>query len=314
MKKILIFGTGFIANALIQHINSVYTGTKISVIYNKTRIKGENAEGITQYSLDDNLKNVLSIEKPSYIVCLYGISFVPSNIDPMESIDKNVLTTLNFLEIIYQTGYAENLEKILIIGSASEYGKFYKEAISEDFKLHPTSLYGLSKIFLYNTALYYKERGLPIVYGRQYNTIGVDQRDVFALPSFARQVAKIEKGLQEPIMDVGDLTQERDLLDVRDTVLAYTLLLKKGEIGEVYNIASGNYTSMENVVNILLEQSSIAMADIKIESNVKKFSENNSLSKRLWGDISKLRSLGFKPKYTLKETTLDILNYWRANV
>ena len=314
MEKLLIFGTGFISDSLIEYVQSNYKKTKIIIIYNFHKITGNAGENIIQYSINDDVKKILLFEKPTHIVCLKGMSFVSSNIDPVTSINNNVLVTLNFLENIFLSGYMEKLKKVLIIGSASEYGKFYSEPIQENYQLHPTSLYGLGKIFLYNSALFYKDRGMPIVYVRQFNTVGPNQRDQFALPAFAKQIAKIEKGVQEKTISVGDLTQERDFLDVRDTVAAYILLLEKGVIGEVYNVASGRCISMQNVLNLFIMNTSMAISDIKMVENKELFSEKNSLSKRLWGDVTKIRSLGFKPIYKLEETILDILNYWRLNV
>ena len=146
-----------------------------------------------------------------------------------------------------------NIEKILVIGSASEYGKFYDTAITENFPLHPTSLYGLDKICLYNASMYYYERGLPIVHVRQFNTTGPLQRETFVLPSFCKQAAEIEKGIREPKMFVGDLNQERDFIDIRDTCRAYSLLFEEGLAGQVYNVSSGNCISINELLYIVLK-------------------------------------------------------------
>jgi GDP-4-dehydro-6-deoxy-D-mannose reductase len=202
----------------------------------------------------------------------------------------------------------------LIIGSASEYGKFYDKPIKEDFILHPTSLYGLSKIFLYNAATYFLERGLPIVYVRQFNTIGVGQRDDFVFSSFSRSIVEIEKKLTPPVLHVGDLTQERDFLDVRDTCLAYDILMEKGVVGETYNVASGLYISIEVLLYAMVENSMLNLETLEIIQNKNLFSKEASLSKRLHADIEKLKKLNFQPKFSLKDSIIDSLEYWRAHV
>lgn len=68
---------------------------------------------------------------------------------------------------------------------------------------------------------YYCRKSLPLVYVRQFNTIGVGQQDKFVLPSFVKQLVKIEKGFQEKRIKVGDLTQEREFINVKDSCKAY---------------------------------------------------------------------------------------------
>ena len=162
--------------------------------------------------------------------------------------------------------------------------------------------------------MYFVERGLPIVYIRQFNTVGIGQRDSFVFSSFSKNIVKIEKNLSEPILNVGDLSQERDFLDVRDTCMAYYILMEKGIIGETYNVASGDYISIEKLLYAMIEKSNLSKHDLKIIENKNLFSKEASLSKRLHADINKLKTLGFKPKYKLEDTIQDILEYWRKNV
>jgi nucleoside-diphosphate-sugar epimerase len=83
------------------------------------------------------------------------------------------------------------------------------------------------------------EDGVDVVVTRSFNHTGPGQPPTFVAPSFARQLARIERGLQEPVLKVGNLDALRDLTDVRDVVRAYTALMASGATGEVYNVASG---------------------------------------------------------------------------
>ena len=87
---------------------------------------------------------------------------------------------------------------------------------------------------------------------RPFNHTGPGQEPRFAAPAFAEQIAKIELGMQGPVLLVGDLTPERDFLDVRDVCEAYLCALCHGEIGETYNIASGTPRSIQSVLEGLL--------------------------------------------------------------
>ena len=282
------------------------------VLFNKHKIEGFSNK--RQFSMDGDIENLLYLEKPNYIIMLHGNSFVSDNTSIESSTNDNMLKATYFLEKLYETKFHENIEKIILVGSASEYGKFYNKPIKEDFPLHPTSLYGLSKILLYNASKYFIDRGLPIIYVRQFNTVGQGQRDTFVFPSFAKNIAMIEKKTYKPVLNVGDLSQERDFIDIRDTCAAYELLMEKGEAGEAYNVASGEYVSIDELLKNIIKQSSLSYTDLEINENVNLFLKEASLSKRLHADISKIKELGFKRRYTLDETIKDILEYWRKNV
>lgn len=310
--KIFIYGSGFIARNLIEYFQNYGTNIQIVLAYNHHML--ENSKNIKQVSMNENIENILIEEKPEYVIVLQGNSFVANNTDIESSTHDNMLKSATFLEKIYDSSVKEFIKKILVVGSASEYGKFYDKPIKEDFSLHPTSLYGLSKIFLYNASMYFVERGLPIVYIRQFNTVGLGQRDSFVFSSFSKNIVQIEKNLAEPVLNVGDLSQERDFLDVRDTCLAYSILMQDGIVGETYNVASGDYISIEKLLHLMIEKSNLSIEALKIIENKNLFSKEASLSNRLHADIEKLKELGFKPKYCLEDTIIDILEYWRENV
>ncbi len=312
MKKILIFGTGFIATNLVQYFKLQDNEVECCIVYNKHKL--ENNLNVKQYSITDDIEKVFDIEKPDWIIMLLGNSVVSNNTNIQESVNDNVLKSSKFLEILYEKKLCKNIKKIILVGSASEYGKFYDKPIKEDFNLHPTSIYGLSKILLFKVFEYFVERGLPIVYIRQFNTIGIGQRDKFVFPAFIKDTIKIEEKKTEAVLNVGDLEQERDFIDVRDTCSAYELLLKKGKIGEVYNVASGKFIKINNILNQIIDKSKVSNDLIKINKNPNLFSKEVSLSKRLHADITKILDLGFKIKYTIEDTIVDSFEYWRKNV
>ena len=97
---------------------------------------------------------------------------------------------------------------------------------------------------------------------RPFNHIGPGQGEQFVTAAFARQVAAIEAGLQEPVLRVGNLSAERDFTDVRDMVRAYYLAITQGEPGAVYNIGSGRGTADFHILDTLLSMSKV---DVRVE-------------------------------------------------
>jgi GDP-4-dehydro-6-deoxy-D-mannose reductase len=312
-KKLLIFGSGFMARYIIAEAVSC-GDIEVRILYNSHPLV--DSPKFIQRSIHEVDQEEYTQEfSPHYIICLQGSSFVPDNKRLIHAIETNVVITLSFLEkVVLSESIRRCLEKIIIVGSAGEYGRTYEEPIAENFPLHPSSIYVLTKIFLFNMAMYYKEKGLPIVYTRQFNCTGPHQRETFLIPSLCSQIARIEKKLQPANLTIGDVTQERDFIDVRDAAKAYLILLSQGNIGEVYNIGSGTSVSVGHVLNTVIECSKLQRSDIHVTVNKDLFSKDHSLSNRILADTKKLQSLHFTPQYTLQQTIRDTLQYWRNNV
>ena len=93
--------------------------------------------------------------------------------------------------------------------------------------------------------------GVDVVRVRPFNHTGPGQSPHFVVPAFASQIARIEEGLQEPVMKVGNLEAARDFADVRDVVRGYHLAVMQGEPGEVYNLASGRAYPISELLETL---------------------------------------------------------------
>ncbi|HOI90168.1 MAG TPA: GDP-mannose 4,6-dehydratase [Candidatus Rifleibacterium sp.] len=310
-SKLLIFGSGFISKGIIREAR--YNNYLIKLLYNSHKVEG--CPDLDQRSIAEvDVLSLMRDFRPDFIVCLQGNSFVPDNKNLRSSIDTNVIIPLSALEIILEyVKEGNSIKKIVMAGSAAEYGRSYHEPISEEFPLHPASIYGLTKIFLYNMSIYYKEKGLPIVYARQFNCTGPEQRDSFLLPSLCRQIARIEALKAEPCISIGDLTQERDFIDIRDASRAYLILLENGCPGEVYNIGSGVARSVQQVLDEVLKASFLSEKGVEMRINKSLLFKEQSFSNRIQADIRKLCQLGFLPKMSFKQTVSDTLSYWRSH-
>jgi GDP-4-dehydro-6-deoxy-D-mannose reductase len=141
---------------------------------------------------------------------------------------------------------------------------------------------------------------------RSFNHTGPGQRDAFVLSSFAKQIAEIRRGLRDAEMEVGNLDVRRDFLDVRDVCDAYVVLLKKGRIGETYNVCSGQ---SYRVGDLLREICSLAGVHVSIRVDVARLRPVDTPELR--GDPSKMAShTGWSPKHSIQETLKSLLDYW----
>lgn len=229
---------------------------------------------------------------------------------PWETLENNIKSQLN---IIHSCIALKLQPRILVISSAEIYGPVRPEQqpINEDAPLRPTNPYGVSKVTQDMLGLqYYLSHKLPILRVRPFNHFGPGQSEGFVATDFAAQVARIEAGLQENVIEVGNLAAERDFTDVRDVVEAYTQLVEKGTPGDVYNVASGKPYSIQYLLDVLLQYSTV---DIQV-----KVSEARMLPidvPIVRGDATRLRQLtGWQPNIPFETTLLDVLNDWRNRV
>ncbi len=228
--------------------------------------------------------------------------------DPHLTFDVNVTGSLRLLEALRALP-ATDRPRLLAVGSSEEYGPAEAGTpLDESTPLNPISPYGVTKVT--QTLLcrqYARSFDLPVVMARPFAHTGPGQSTVFAYPSFARQIVAIERGEQEPVLRVGDLSPLRDYLHVRDVVGAYRLLRDKGEPGEIYNIASGVGVSMQKGLDILLAASE---SEIRVEPDPARFRPSNV--PYMVGDCDKLTSAtGWQPSSALEATLHELLQWAR---
>ena len=229
---------------------------------------------------------------------------------PWETLENNIKSQLN----IIQACIALKIQpRILVISSAEIYGPVQPDQlpINENAPLRPTNPYGVSKVAQDMLGLqYYLSHKLPILRVRPFNHVGPGQNEGFVATDFAVQVARIELGLQNNVIEVGNLAAERDFTDVRDVVQAYTLIVEKGTPGEVYNVASGAPYSIQYLLDVLLKYSTVA---IQVHVSPERMLPVDVPIVR--GDYSRLHKLtGWQPTIPFETTLLDVLNDWRNRV
>jgi GDP-4-dehydro-6-deoxy-D-mannose reductase len=221
------------------------------------------------------------------------------------ALEGNVIGTHVLLDELRRLGQPV---RCLITGSATVYAAT-DDPIDEDARLAPASPYALSKLAQEALALRtLQEDGIQVVVARAFNHTGPRQDPAFAAPSFARQIALIERGAIEPVIRVGNLEPRRDFTDVRDVVRAYRLLMERGAAGRVYNVCSGVGRSIRSVLDALAARSS---ATVKIELDAEKLRPSDTPV--MVGDPSRLMSeTGWRPERTFEQMIDDLLGYWRA--
>lgn len=259
--------------------------------------------------------SIISTVRPDRIFHLAGQSAVMESWqNPKSTFENNLFGQLNLFEAIRHC--AGNYRPIIqIAGSSEEYGFLTKEEtpVTENHELRPMSPYAVSKVAQDMLGYqYFRSYGLQVIRTRAFNHSGPRRPASFVDSSFARQVALIEAGLQEPSIEVGNLEAVRDFTDVRDVVGAYWLATELCTPGEAYNICSGRGYRIGDVLSAVIGFSKRSDIEVRQDQNRMRPSDVPVVI----GDHTRFtKATGWEPSRPYLEQTLyDMLEYWRSHV
>jgi UDP-glucose 4-epimerase len=231
---------------------------------------------------------------------------------PVHTIETNVHGT----EVVLK--HANKKKKLVIIASTSEvYGKSLDVPFNEDADLVMGATvkhrwaYACSKAIDEFLALaYWKERGLPVIIVRFFNTVGPRQTGQYGmvLPSFVQQALA-----GQPITVFGDGTQQRSFTFIGDVVGCLLKLVgEKKAIGEVFNIGNGEEVSILGLAQLVKAQTRSRSDIVFIPYELAYEAGFEDMPRRV-PDLTKIRNLiGYEPKVQLDEIIARVIEYFRS--
>lgn len=162
-------------------------------------------------------------------------------------LESNARATDNLLAAAAAAGVA----RVLVMSSGAVYGGAQPgQVFTESSPMNPATSYGVSKVLIEALASRASASlGLPVTRLRLFNVTGPGEPAHLALGGLARQTLAATRGERDAITAAGDLTTERDLLDVRDAADAIVAASARGRMNTVYNIASGESTAIADVIS-----------------------------------------------------------------
>jgi GDP-4-dehydro-6-deoxy-D-mannose reductase len=202
--------------------------------------------------------------------------------------------------------------QLVFASSADAYGASFRggHKLDEGAPLAPLNTYAATKAAADLALGAMAEQGLLVVRPRPSNHTGPGQSSGLVVATFARQVARIEAGLQDPVIDVGNLDPRRDFLDVRDVCAAYVACVARRDIlepGAIFNLASGNARRIGDVLDALKDLAGVA-AEIRVDSPRTRTTDV-PLARC---DATRARDvLGWVPSTPWSQTLRDVLDDWR---
>jgi len=311
MKLLITGGLGFIGSNFVRHILTKYPDYKV-INLDKMTYAGnpENLQDIENDSryqfvkgdiCDKELINeLISGEKPDAIINFAAETHVDRSIlDPDAFIKTDIFGTHNLLEAVrnYQ------IKKYLQISTDEVYGSTEKGKFIEEDNLKPNSPYSASKAGADLLArAYYKTYNLPILITRSSNNYGPYQYPEKLIPLF---VTNLIEGKKVPLY--GDGLNVRDWLYVLDNCSGIDIVLHKGKIGDIYNIGADNEKTNKEITEIILNGLG------KDESSIEYVKDRPGHDRRYALDSTKLKKLGWKPKYNFEQAMKKTIEWYKNN-
>ncbi len=309
MKILITGGAGFIGSNFIRYILNKYPRYKII-----------NLDKLTYCGNPENLKDVRGNPNYRFIQgdicdrtvvnrlskdCQAIINFAASThvdrsiADPAEFIRTNLYGTYVLLEAAKKYG----LYRFIQISSDEVYGSIKKGSFTESSPLMPSNPYAASKagadLLCYS---YFTTYRLPLIIIRSCNNFGPYQYPEKIIPLF------ITNALQNKKLPLyGDGGNVRDWLFVLDNCRAIDLVLHDGSVGEIYNVSAGNKMTNLRLTRLILKITQ------RPQSLIEYVIDRPAHDRRYSMDCSKIKYLGWRPQYRLREALIDTIRWYQSN-
>jgi nucleoside-diphosphate-sugar epimerase len=205
--------------------------------------------------------------------------------------------------------------QLVFVSTADAYGASFRSGIQldETAPLAPLNTYAATKAAADLALGAMAGQGLRVVRVRPFNHTGPGQSSGLVVAAFARQIVRIESGLQDPVMAVGNLDPRRDFLDVRDVCAAYVACVARRdaiEPGTIVNLGSGTARRIGDILNDLA-----AIAGVMVQTRADPAKTRGTDVALAWGDTTRARELlGWTPIVPWADTLRDVLDDWRQRI
>ncbi len=317
MKIFVTGGAGFIGSHLVEKL--LQQGNTVTVLDNLSTGKLSNIIALKGnpnflYTIDTILnrkiveQHIKECDQVYHLAAAVGVKYIIDN--PLLSLQTNIIGTENVLEL------ANKYKKKVLVASTSE---IYGKSESVPFKEEDDRILGSTHIsrWSYSSAkaideflalAYYREKKLPVVIVRCFNTVGPRQSGQYGmvLPKFVKNAL-----LNHPLIIYGDGKQSRCFADVDDVVDGMMKLMneKKAE-GEIFNIGSTEEISIEKLAQTVKKMTGSRSKTEYIKYD-DAYEEGFEDMRRRIPDLSKINKvIGYEPKYKLKDILDRVIKYY----
>jgi dTDP-glucose 4,6-dehydratase len=312
MKNILVTGgAGFIGSNFVQLMLSKYDDVNI-VVFDKLTYAG-------------NLDNLIPVEENPRYHFYQGDICHPHEVDEVMGrydidtivnfaaethVDRSLLEPGGFIQtdvygtyILLEAAKKYQIERYHQISTDEVYGAVLEGRSQETDKLHTRSPYSAAKAGGDLMCLaYYTSFNLPITITRGSNNIGPYQYPEKAVPLFITNAID-----NNPLPLYGDGLQMRDYQYVQDHCEGIDVVLRKGQVGEIYNLGTGVETTNIEMARLILK-----LLD-KPASLIQPITDRPGHDRRYALDCSKIGALGWRSAHSFEQAIAATVKWYIDN-
>jgi len=302
-KRILITGAnGFLASSMAAFLEMQVPQV---VVTNMVRPKPNEKlpGGFLSCAFEDSehLDRLLRDVQPEVIFHFAGGRYSNDEV----TFHANVTTTRLLLASLARIKL--NTCRVILPGSAAEYGNLSLPKITEDCLAQPLSWYGLVKLMQTQLGLFAARNGQEVLVARMFNILGARTPSTLAMGMFAKQIVAIEQGAVG-VIKTKNLDGYRDFLDIEDVCAGLWGIAQFGVNGEIYNLCSEQAITIGDLLKHMLTQSTASGIDIQENKH------DTSASFNVIGSCQKLHQLiGWKPKISITQSVENTLASYRQH-
>lgn len=302
-KYLITGGAGFIGSTLANYLskeNSVIVIDDLSMGKEENLIKSSKLQFINGSVTDSELMNdILSNNTFDYVFHLAAIASVADSVErPVETHQVNFESVLMLLELIRK--YQKDLKRLVFSSSAAVYGDEPTLPKKEESFIRPLTPYAVDKFAAEQYVLDYNHLyGVKTSAVRFFNVYGPNQNPESpysgVISILVDRYKKIQKGEDTQFILFGEGSQSRDFVFIEDVVQALLLVAKKEEsLGKQFNVGTGIATTLNGLIEIIDRT-------LGFKLPLEHEAERDGDIKESVADISRLKSLGFTPSFSVRE-------------
>lgn len=302
-KYLITGGAGFIGSTLANYLskeNSVIVIDDLSMGKEENLIKSSKLQFINGSVTDSELMNdILSNNTFDYVFHLAAIASVADSVErPVETHQVNFESVLMLLELIRK--YQKGLKRLVFSSSAAVYGDEPTLPKKEESVIRPLTPYAVDKFAAEQYVLDYNHLyGVKTSAVRFFNVYGPNQNPESpysgVISILVDRYKKIQKGEDTQFILFGEGSQSRDFVFIKDVVQALLLVAKKEEsLGKQFNVGTGIATTLNGLIEIIDRT-------LGFKLPLEHEAERDGDIKESVADISRLKSLGFTPSFSVRE-------------
>jgi len=321
MKALITGGAGFIGSHLAEAL--LARGDRVAVLDNLStgsmqNIRDLKKQGGFEYVIDDVLNQRLLAEMVDDADVVYHLAAAVGVKLVVESPVRTIETNLKGTQVVLEAA-AKKRKKVLLTSTSEVYGKSTKIPFSEDNDLliGPSNKgrwsYACSKLMDEFLAIaYWKERKLPVVIARLFNTVGPRQtgRYGMVIPSFVRQALT-----NKPITIYGSGKQRRTFGYVGDVVGALMALMDAGKTqGEVFNVGNETEISIEDLAKLVKKMTGSRSKLVYIPYDDAYEAGFEDMPRRVPNLTKVKQCIGYQPRTQLAEILQNVIEYERVQL